>query len=163
MKLENLSLKEISIEDYIKEREIIRDGMESPDWLGGFDKEELSEIIDNEGILWAWYHDKDFVCSALTFPTTAHAIKKFCLDGYKEGEVITYATSFVKKIYRGNNLLVQMLNYLNNYYKEQYKLAVGTVHPDNIWSSQNLDELKFTNKGELNLTRGKRILYIKEL
>ena len=57
-----------------------------------------------------------------------------------------------------------MLEYLDKYsYNLGYKYAVGTIHPDNKYSINNLikDNFKYTSTKEF--TRGLRNIYVKEL
>ena len=66
--------------------------------------------------------------------------------------------------YRGNKLQFQMLEYLDNYVKKLgYKYVAGTIHPDNIFSINNLvnDGFKYIDTKEFS--RGIRNIYLKEL
>lgn len=44
-----------------------------------------------------------------------------------------------------------------------YKTAVGTIHPDNIYSINNLIKDDFILTGSRNFKRGKRNIYVKKL
>ncbi len=76
--------------------------------------------------------------SMMSIPSNEEDMIKFDLDlDYKE--VIDYGPMFVNPKYVGNNLQYQMLKYLDEYVKSKsYKIAIGTVHPDNIYSINNL-------------------------
>ena len=64
----------------------------------------------------------------------------------------------------GNNLQIQMLKYLDEYVKSKsYKIAIGTIHPDNIYSINNLIKDGFILTGSRSFKRGPRNIYVKKL
>lgn len=165
MKLENLKNinENINIDEYINFREEVKENMEHPEWLGDFTKEEINEMLNNNSKIWIYYINNEPVCSMMIIPSTKKSLDKFEVN-LDEKEVIDYGPMFVNPKYVGNHLQYQMLKYLDKYCLNiGYKYAIGTIHPDNIYSIRNLleDEFNLINKKEFK--RGIRNIYIKNL
>ena len=78
-------------------------------------------------------------------------------------EVVDYGPMFVNPKYVGNKLQYQMLQKIDKYSKMLgYKYAVGTIHPDNKYSINNLVKAGFELKGIRTFKRGVRNIYLKE-
>lgn len=54
MNLENLICinDNINLKEYIKFRELVKENMPNPEWLGEFTKEELIEMLNNNTKIW---------------------------------------------------------------------------------------------------------------
>ena len=165
MKLENLKRIDdnIDLDKYIEYREYVKSNMQHPEWLGDFTKEDLEKLLSSGTKIWIYYLDNDFVCSMMSIPSSEKDMVKFDLNlDYKE--VIDYGPMFVNHKYVGNKLQYQMLKYLDEYVKSKgYKTAVGTIHPDNIYSINNLIKDDFILTGSRNFKRGTRNIYVKKL
>lgn len=165
MKLENLKRIDdnIDLDKYIEYREYVKSNMQHPEWLGDFTKEDLEKLLSSGTKIWIYYLDNDFVCSMMSIPSSEKDMVKFDLNlDYKE--VIDYGPMFVNPKYVGNKLQYQMLKYLDEYVKSKgYKTAVGTIHPDNIYSINNLIKDDFILTGSRNFKRGTRNIYVKKL
>lgn len=165
MKLEDLKRIDdnIDLDKYIEYREYVKSNMQHPEWLGDFTKEDLEKLLSSGTKIWIYYLDNDFVCSMMSIPSSEKDMVKFDLNlDYKE--VIDYGPMFVNPKYVGNKLQYQMLKYLDEYVKSKgYKTAVGTIHPDNIYSINNLIKDDFILTGSRNFKRGKRNIYVKKL
>jgi hypothetical protein len=95
--------------------------------------------------------------------TTKEELEKLTLP-FSENEVIDYGGMFVNPKYLGNKLQLQMLQVLDKYAKSLgYKYAIATVHPDNFYSYNNFLEDNFSYQCFVELKRGPRNIYIKEL
>mgnify|MGYP004499065343 CR=1 FL=1 len=165
MKLEDLKRIDdnIDLDKYIEYREYVKSNMQHPEWLGDFTKEDLEKLLSSGTKIWIYYLDNDFVCSMMSIPSSEKDMVKFDLNlDYKE--VIDYGPMFVNPKYVGNKLQYQMLKYLDEYVKSKgYKTAVGTIHPDNIYSINNLIKDDFILTGSRNFKRGTRNIYVKKL
>lgn len=165
MKLEDLKRIDdnIDLDKYIEYREYVKSNMQHPEWLGDFTKEDLEKLLSSGTKIWIYYLDNDFVCSMMSIPSSEKDMVKFDLNlDYKE--VIDYGPVFVNPKYVGNKLQYQMLKYLDEYVKSKgYKTAVGTIHPDNIYSINNLIKDDFILTGSRNFKRGTRNIYVKKL
>jgi len=164
MKLEELRTvnKNIDLDEYIEFRELVKDNMEYPEWLGDFSKDDLVNLINSNSIIWIYYLDKEPVCSMMLIPSTEKDLNKFEIDlNYKE--VVDYGPMFVNPKYIGNKLQYQMLKELDKYCIELgYKYAASTIHPDNIYSINNLVRDDFELIGTKEFTRGIRNIYLKK-
>lgn len=123
----------------------------------------LKELLNSGIKIWIYYLDNNFVCSMITIPSSEKDMIKFELDlHYKE--VIDYGHMFVNPKYVGNKLQYQMLKYLDEYVKSNdYRTAIGTIHPDNIHSINNLIKDDFVLTGKRNFKREPRNIYVKKL
>lgn len=165
MKLSELNCvnENINLDEYIKFREDVKKHMEYPEWLGDFSKEDLSILLENNSKIWMYYLDKEFVCSMMLIPSDKDTLSKFDIDiDYKE--VVDYGPMFVNYKYIGNGLQYQMLKEIDKYCSLiGYKYAASTIHPDNIYSINNLLKDDFKYIKTKTFTRGLRNIYIKKL
>ncbi|MBQ2872613.1 MAG: hypothetical protein IJE89_01275 [Bacilli bacterium] len=164
MKLTDLKCinKNINIDEYIKFRELVKQNMEFPEWLGDFTKEDLLSMLSVNTIIWVYYLDDEPVCSMMLIPSTEKDLNKFGIN-LDYHEVVDYGPMFVNPKYVGNRLQYQMLNELDDYcIKLGYKYAIGTIHPDNTYSIRNLLQDNFKLLGTRKFTRGIRNIYIRK-
>lgn len=154
--------KDINIDEYIEFRELVKLNMEFPEWLGDFTKENLINMLNNNSKIWIYYLNNEPVCSMMLIPSTKKDLDKFGLDlDYKE--VVDYGPMFVNPKYIGNGLQYQMLKELDNHcIKIGYKYVASTIHPDNIYSINNLIKDNFELIGTKQFTRGIRNIYLKK-
>ena len=163
MKLNDLRCvnEEINIDEYINFRELVKNNMDYPEWLGDFSKEELINMQNDNSKIWIYYFNDEPVCSMMMIPSTEKSLNKFEID-LKYKEVVDYGPMFVNPKYVGNGLQYQMLKELNNYCEILgYKYAVSTIHPDNIYSINNLMKDNFVKIDQKNFKRGIRNIYLK--
>ncbi len=165
MNLKTLTCKHdnIDLNKYIEFREFVKKNMKYPEWLGDFSKEDLTYLLSNGSKIWIYYSDIEPICSMMLIPSTEKDIKKFDLDlDYKK--VVDYGPMFVNQKYVGNSLQIQMLKELDDYCSTlRYKYAVSTVHPDNIYSINNLVKDNFEYINRKDFKRGTRNIYLKKL
>ena len=161
-KLKNIK-ENIDLDVYIKFRESVKSSMPYPDWLGDFTKEELSIMIEKGTTIWMFYSKTIPVCSMMLIPSSKKALEKFELN-LDYHTVVDYGPMFVNNDFIGNGLQLQMLKFLDEYAsKKGYEYAICTVHPENIYSYQNLIKDNFSLVKEKKFSRGIRNIYIKKL
>lgn len=151
----------INLDDYIEFKELVKQNMKYPEWLGDFSKEDLEELLLNNSKIWVYYERDIPVCSMMFIPSTEKSLAKFDLQlDYKE--VGDYGPMFVNPKYIGNKLQYQMLKQLDDYAIENnYRYIASTIHPDNIYSISNLLKDGFILKGNKEFKRGPRNIYLK--
>lgn len=153
----------INLDEYINFRKYVKEHMEHPEWLGDFTKEDLEFMLKNNSKIWIYLINDEIVCSMMFIPSTKKALDKFEVDLDYE-EVADYGPMMVNPKYVGNGLQLKMLKELDNYsINNGYKYVIATVHPDNLYSINNLlkDEFKLINQKEFK--RGLRNIYLKNL
>ena len=165
MELKDLSCKNenIDLDEYIFFREKIKKSMTHPEWLGDFSKEDLTYLLSNGSKIWIYYLDNLPVCSMFLIPSDEKTLKKFDvkLDYHK---VVDYGPMMVDPKYLGNGLQLKMLKELDKYSKEHnYIYAIATVHPENIYSLNNLVKDEFVLVNSKEFSRGLRNIYLKKL
>lgn len=161
--LSDLELGNIDLDKYVTFVGNIKSDMNNPDWLGDFEKKDLEFLLGNGSNMWMYYHKGNFVCSMISIPASEREIKKFELS-YDYRDVIDYGPMVVSSKYRGNNFQYKMLLEQDEFARNNgYKYAVATVHPDNIFSINNLIKDNFVFVKQKNFTRGLRNIYVKEL
>ena len=165
MKLKELVCinENINIDEYIEFRELVKENMSYPEWLGDFSKKDLVNLLNNDAKIWIYYLDKEPVCSMMLIPADEMALSKFEIDlNYKD--VADYGPMFVNRKYVGNGFQYQMLQTLDEYcINNKYKYAAGTIHPDNVYSIHNLLKDGFEFKNTKTFNRGIRNIYLKRL
>ena len=164
MKLSDLKCvnENINLDEYIAFRDLVKKNMEYPEWLGDFSKDNLVNMLNNVSKIWIFYKNNEPVASMMLIPSDEDALRKFGLDlNYRD--VVDYGPMFVNPKYVGNKLQYQMLQKIDKYSKSLgYKYAVGTIHPDNKYSINNLVKAGFELKGTRTFKRGVRNIYLKE-
>lgn len=152
----------INIDEYIEARTKVKENMKYPEWLGDFSKEEIKFMLKNNSKIWTYYYNDELICSMMIIPSTKESLQKFELN-LNNDEVIDYGPMFVNYKYIGNGLQYQMLQELDEYCMSLgYKYAIGTIHPDNLYSINNLLKDNFELKRQKQFTRGLRNIYLKE-
>ncbi len=165
MKLNDLNYvnDKIDVDKYIEYRENVKREMKEPDWLGDFSKDDILYMLDNNSKIWIYFKDEEFICSMMLIPSTKKDLDKFGID-LDFNEVVDYGPMFVNSKYVGNSLQYQMLKELDEYSSNKgYKYAISTVHPNNIYSINNLIKDGFELVGYRIFTRGERNIYYKKL
>lgn len=165
MKLNDLKSvnKNLNIDEYIKFRELVKKNMKYPDWLGDFTKEDLINMQNNNSKIWIYYLSNEPICSMMLIPSTEKDLQKFNIE-LDYSNVVDYGPMFVNYKYIGNSLQYQMLQELDKYSLSLgYKYAISTVHPDNIYSINNLLKDNFKLIGTKEFTRGLRNIYLKSI
>lgn len=165
MKLNDLNYvnDKIDVDKYIEYRENLKKEMKEPDWLGDFSKDDILYMLDNNSKIWMYFKDEEFICSMMLIPSTKKDLDKFGID-LDFNEVVDYGPMFVNPKYVGNSLQYQMLKELDEYSSNKgYKYAISTVHPNNIYSINNLIRDGFELVGYRIFTRGERNIYYKKL
>lgn len=165
MKLNDLNYvnDKIDVDKYIEYRENVKKAMKEPDWLGDFSKDDILYMLDNNSKIWMYFKDEEFICSMMLIPSTKKDLDKFGID-LDFNEVVDYGPMFVNSKYVGNSLQYQMLKELDEYSSNKgYKYAISTVHPNNIYSINNLIKDGFELVGNRIFTRGERNIYYKKL
>lgn len=160
--LKNIS-ENIDIDEYIEFRESIKENMEKPEWLGDFSKEDLIFLLNNKSKIWMYYKDFEPVCSMMLIPSDEKSLNKAEINlDYQVAA--SYGPMMVNPDFVGNGLQYQMLKEIDKYSKEiGFEYAETTVHPDNIYSINNLikDDFKLVNTKTYK--RGIRNIYLKKL
>ena len=163
MKLNDLTeiSENVNLDQYLYLYKYVRDNMEHPEWLGTFTKEEIEDILNNDGKIWMYY-DKDIpVCSVFYIPTTNKSLKKHNVE-YDESITGSLGPIMVRKEYVGNGLQSQMQEVINEYAKRIGKKHMFTkAHADNIYSIRNILNDGYKVIDEYESDRGKIKAFIK--
>ena len=153
----------IDLNKYIEFREIVKDNMKHPEWLGDFTKEDLSTLLDNGTKIWMYYMGNEPVCSMMAIPSTKKDLDKFGIDLDCQ-EVMDYGPLMVGPTFWGNGLQYQMMEVLDKYsINNGYRYAVATIHPDNILCLNNVKKENFEFVKDKEFSRGMRKIYLKKL
>lgn len=165
MKLDDLKCIDhnIDLDEYLKFYKYVRDNMEHPEWLGTFTKEELIEILSNNGKLFNYYDGDILVSSIMYIPITKKTLIKHNIN-HDIDEVCSLGPVMVNPKYVGNKLQYQMQNMFDDYVKSISKKYIFTkVHPDNICSIRNIEKSEYIFTEYYVSHDGPRNCYIKEL
>lgn len=153
----------IDIDSYIKFREYIKKHMDKPDWLRELTKDELATMLVKDTKVWIYYIKDEIVCSMLVMKANEETMLKYGL-ALNQNDTIEYGSMIVNPKYVGNNLQFQMLLELEKYSKNNnFKYAIGAVHPLNVYSINNLLKNDFKQVAFKELERGPRNIYFKKI
>ncbi len=156
--------EDIDLDEYIRFRENVRDRMSEPSWLGDISKEGLQEMLDVGGKIWMYYDGEIPVCSIMFIPAgddVSEHLDMIDIDYMVTGDI---GPLFVNFDYLGNGLQKQMLKVYDEYLKSKgYKYVMTTIHPDNVYCRQNMEEYGLKQVAQKVFKRGIRNVYFKEL
>lgn len=164
MKLEQLKCidKDINIDEYFKFKKLVKNNMKHPDWLRDYTKEDIENQLKNGAKIWIYYDEIVPVCSMMMSPSTKEDMLEVGIKINHE-QVAFYRSMFVNPKYVGNKLQYQMLLKLDEYCKKiGYGYCVGTVHPDNIYSINNIVKNDFKLVNIKTIKSGIRNIYLKK-
>ena len=154
----------IDLDYYIEFRESVRTKMEVPEWLGEIPKEGLEEMLSIGGKIWMYYMGEIPVCTWMFIPAGEEAKEDLEIEGIDYNLMGDIGPVFVNFDYLGNGLMYQMLLRFDEYLKSiGYKYVMTTVHPDNIFSSNNMIKYGMKKVSQKKFKRGLRDIYFKEL
>lgn len=162
--IEIIKLKESDLEEYLDLILTVKNNMEHPEWLGDFSKEEYINILNNKGGIIGFKHNHNLIGAGVLIQSTKEELEKFLLSDLQLDDVINFGPQMVHPKYIGNKIQKLIIENLESISKvKNYKYALGTIHPNNIFSQKNLLESEFIRIGEFILKRGPRDLYLKEI
>lgn len=163
---EELDLITIGLDEilsYIDFIEMIKSRMEDKSYLGDFSYDDLCNLIENGTKIYCLKYGRFIVASCMLIPATDKDMKKFGLD-FDYHKVADLGPQAVFLDFRGNGIQKYMIKMLEDKAKSLgYEYLVTTIHPDNTYSSKNVVESNFKLKGTINLSRGLREIYYKEI
>ncbi len=165
--LRELELKEISeieLDNYLSLISDVKNNMEHPEWLGDFSKEDYINLIKNNAHIYACIYNDELIAAGVLIPSSEKDLNKFLSQDLNHMEVVDFGPEVVHPNYVGNGLQDRIIKFLEKKSIEfGYKYGLVTIHPDNIYSIKNLINNGFLEIGYVELKRGPRKIYRKNL
>ncbi len=153
----------VNLDDYLNLYKYVKNNMKNPNWLGGFTKKEIKEILKKEGKIWLYYDKDNLVCSMCLLPSKNKVLKKNNIY-YDESIVASLGPIMVSPNYIGNKLQLQMMKELERYCKNNnYKYIFTKSCSDNIYSLSNMLKHGFKIKNVYINERGSNTALIKKI
>ena len=153
----------VNLDDYLKLYKYVRDNMEHPEWLGTFTRDEIIDILSNDGKIWLYYNDNDLVCSMFYIPISQKSLDKRNVKTL-ESETGSLGPIMVSPDYVGNGLMIKMLKVFNEYCLSINKKYIFTkAHSDNLYSINNMYKDGYEFVEEYESERGMTSVFIKSL
>lgn len=168
MKINTDDLKIIVIEEefldiYTDFIQLIKRGMDYPEYLGDFSRSDLIHILNINGVILMFKYGNIYASSCMLIPARIDDIKKMGLK-FDSPKVMSYGPMAVFDDYRGNGIQKYMIKRCDKLSKDLgYKYVVTTVHPDNIASIKSIEASGFSYVGDVEFSRGLRKVYQKSL
>lgn len=123
-------------------------------------KEEFKDALDNGVISLLWDGDILVGLAVLNCKPSLEVLEEYCLNDINDIGILD--SVMIKEEYRGSKLQQQLVNYLDSVItKFNLKGVVATVHPDNIWSYNNLMACNYENINKIIIHGGERIILFK--
>ena len=163
MRLDNLTCisNNVNLDDYLNLYQYVLDNMEHPEWLGTFTREEIIDILKNDGKIWLFYYNNEKVCSMFYIPSNNKSLIKHNIN-YDENETGSLGPIMVSPEYIGHGLQSQMMYMFNEYCKSIGKKYIFTkVCKDNIYSVRNIEKDGYILTDRYINERGENNAYIK--
>lgn len=162
LKVEKLNLNRLN--QYLELYENVKKCMKYPEWLGDFSRDDYIHLLNNGSTIFIWIYNKKIIAAGMLIPSKEKDLIKFFSQDLNYKEVIDFGPELVDINYIGNGLQDKIIKYLEKYAKEKgYRYGISTVHPDNFYSIRNLEKNEFKNIGTIELKRGTRNVYRKQL
>lgn len=153
----------VDLDDYLSLYKYVRDNMEHPEWLGTFTKDEIINILNNNGKIWLYYDNKKLVCSMFYIPIKEKSLLKHNIY-LQEEDIGSLGPIMVSPDYIGNGYQNQMMKVLENYIKRIHKKYIFTkVCSDNIYSLNNMIKNNYQVVDIYYDERGENKALIKEI
>lgn len=165
MNFENLKCVEenVDLDQYLELYFYVRENMEHPEWLGTFEKEEIIDILNNDGKIWLYYDDTNLVCSMFYIPAKNNSLKKHNIE-FDENIVGSLGPIMVSPDYVGNGYQNKMMNLLDKYCLSIGKKYIFTkAHSDNVYSINNILKNNYKLIHKYENERGPYSAFIKEI
>lgn len=157
-------IQESEIDQYLNLFNVVKENMTNPEWLGDFSKKDYIGLMNNNSHIYAWMYNSEMIAAGILIPATKKDLDKFFSRDLFYQKVVDFGPQIVHPKYIGNGLQNQIIEFLERRALELgYKYALGTIHPDNIYSIKNIINKGFEEIGYLELRRGPRKVYRKEL
>lgn len=165
--INEITVEKLNINDldyYIDFEKQVKDNMNHSEWLGNFDKMVYEDLLNNGSMIYIWIYKDELIASGMLIPARQKDLDKFFSSDLDYKEVIDFGPEMVNPKYIGNGLQNIVINYLEKISKElNYKYAITTIHPENIYSINNFLKNNFKELGMVALKRGNRNVYRKRL
>ncbi len=156
--------EDIDLDYYIEFRESVRARMDRPEWLGEIPKDGLEEMLSIGGKIWMYYLGDVPVCTWMFIPAGDDAKEDLEIEGIDYNLMGDIGPVFVNFDFLGHGLMYQMLVKFDEYLKSiGYKYVMTTVHPENVFSSNNMVKNGMKKVSQKVFKRGPRDIYFKEL
>lgn len=151
------------LDSYLDLVQFVKNGMEQPEWLGEISKENYINILNSGGCIRIFKYNDKLIAAGVLMPTTEKDLKKQLSADLDYREVIDYGPQMVHPDYVGNGIQMIIMEDLEAISKVKgFKHALCTVHPDNIFSINNIVKRGFIKIENANFKRGLRSIYRKE-
>lgn len=165
MKLNNFKCisENVNLEDYLKLYKYVKDNMKNPEWLGEFTKEEIQDILNNNGKIWLYYDNDNLVCSMFYIPSNQKTLDKRNINT-SESVTASLGPVMVSPDYVGNGLMSQMLKLFDDYCKNIGMQYIFTkASSANIYSLNNIYKNGYELISEYENERGLMSVFLKKL
>jgi hypothetical protein len=171
LNIRKLQVSELDV--YMEYYQYVKDHMEHPEWLGDFTREAFEKLITTNSVIMVWTflsptqpltEIDEFIAAGMLIPARQKDLDSFLQTDLNVKDVIDFGPEMVHPDYIGNGLQSDVIQYLEKVSIWMgYKVGLGTVHPDNIYSWRNLLKNGFDEVARVDLKRGLRNVYRKEL
>lgn len=152
------------IDEYICLYNLVKSNMGHPEWLGDFSKDDYIRMLNNNSKLYIWKYSNKIIAAGMIIPARQKDLDKFFLSNLLYKEVIDFGPELVHPDFVGNGLQNEIIKYLQKQSKDlNYKYAISTIHPDNVYSMRNFSKNDFEQVGIVHLKRGIRCILKKRL
>ena len=153
----------VNLDDYLKLYKYVRDNMEYPEWLGIFTRDEIIDILKNEGKIWLYYDNDNLVCSMFYMPINEKSLAKHNVF-YSERLVGSLGPIMVSPDYIGHGYQKEMLKILDRYCRNINKKYLFTkVCANNLYSLNNMLQDNYKVVDKYVNERGENIALIKDI
>lgn len=153
----------ISLLDYYKLYNYVRENMKNPEWLGVIPKEETINILKNNGKIWIYYNKDEIVCSMFYIPANSRTLAKHNIN-VNVNETGSLGPIMVSPKYVGKGFMKQMLEVFNEYNKKIGNKYIFTkVATNNNYCIKNIEKDGYEIVDIYENERGKNNAYLKNI
>lgn len=157
-------ISELELDQYLDLITLVKANMKHPEWLGDFTKEDYINLMRTDSHIYSWFYNNQMIAAGVLIPATMEDLNKFFSQDLNFKEVVDLGPEMVRPDYIGNKLQDQIIKFIEKKAIEfGYKYALGTIHPDNLYSIRNLVNNDYDEIGFVVLKRGPRKVYRKAL
>lgn len=157
-------LEEQDLNAYLDLEQEVKNNMIHPEWLGDFTKNDLQRLLKTGGHIYGGYLQDKLIAVGVLMPATKEGLEKLNLDILDVQKAVFFGPQMVHPLYQGKGIQKEIISFLEKRAIQlDYQYVEVIVSPENEISIHNFISCNYEFHKTVELSRGTRNVYVKEL
>ena len=162
MEIKDLSEKDLV--EYLALEQLVKETMLHPEWLGDLKKNDLQYLLKMGGHIYGGYIEGKLIAIGMLIPATEKSLEKLQLDLKDYQKVVSFGPQMIHPAYQKKGLQKEIIAFLEERARQlDYQFVEVTISPENVVSIHNFITSNYQYQKTVELSRGTRNVYTKEL